>query len=129
MLSPALRGTHHWIPLAEGLGALHISQHKRHLVSSIAQQLLHPSKLADAWVVVLGPYEADGHNGDHGQQHRQHNLVPGSHTREYWDHVWSAPGFTATEGLHSEHNTTSNRVLEFLTAVVLTSSMVSQLVV
>ena len=102
--SPAVTGTHRRIPLAEGLGALHISQHKRHLISSIAQQLLDPSKLADPRVVVLGPCKADDHNGNHGQQHWQHNLIPGSHARKHWDHVWHAPGFTAKEDLHHPHS-------------------------
>lgn len=126
--SPAMSGTHRWVPLAEGLGALHISQHKRHLVSSIAQQLLDPRELADAWVVVLGPYKADGHNGDHGQKHWQHNLVPSSHTREYWDDMWSAPGVAATDRLAFRAQHHQQQCFGLLTAVVVTSSMVSQVV-
>ena len=78
MLIPPLVDTHRRVPLTKSLGALHISKHKCHLIGSIAQQLLHPSQLADARVVVLGPQEADGHNCQHCQEHWQDNLVPGS---------------------------------------------------
>ncbi len=77
--------------MAERLGALHISQHKRHLVSSIAQQLLYPCQLTNPRVAVLGPQEANADNGEHGQQHWQYNLVPSAVLRKHWYNMIDAP--------------------------------------
>ncbi len=79
------------VPLAERLGALHISQHKRHLVSSIAQQLLYPCQLTYPRVAVLGPQKANADNGEHGQQHWQYNLVPSALPRKHWCNMSDAP--------------------------------------
>ena len=79
------------VPLAERLGALYISQHKRHLVSSIAQQLLYPCQLTYPRVAVLGPQKANADNGEHGQQHWQYNLVPSAFLRKDWYNMNDAP--------------------------------------
>ena len=79
------------VPLAERLGALHISQHKRHLVSSIAQQLLDPCQLTYPRVAVLGPQKANADNGEHSKQHWQYNLVPSALPRKHWYNMSDAP--------------------------------------
>jgi hypothetical protein len=79
------------VPLAERLGALHISQHKSHLISSIAQQLLHPCQLTYPRVAVLSPQKANADNGEHGQQHWEYNLVPSALPRKHWYNMSDAP--------------------------------------
>ena len=100
----AIRLSYPWIPLAECLSTLHISQHQSHFISSIAQQLLDSCQLADAWVTVLGPQKADADNGEHGQQHRQHNLVPGTLTRKHWYDMSDTPA-------HATHDPSDTSML------------------